>query len=175
MKTLPGPRIASDTALTRDDFHALARRLGSTPLRARKVGFVAARQAEQTQRIATLWNGSETENTSRPGDWIVTNLSPTQQPLRDRDGNLNTYVIAQDRFPQLYAPAGTGTPLGEVYKAKSTVWALRLPGGFDIVAPWGERQKAADGYLILKGDDVYGNNIETFDQTYELLPGQGVE
>lgn len=139
-------------------------------MRARKVGFVTARQAERAERVETQWNDKETENTARPGDWIVTNLSRAQEPLRDRNGNLNTYVISAGRFPDLYQLEGSTSPFGTIYRAKSTVLALRLPGGFDIVAPWGERQQAADGYLILNGDEVYGNNAETFDATYEVLP-----
>jgi hypothetical protein len=50
-----------------------------------------------------------------------------------------------------------------------TVDALHLSGGFDIVAPWGERQTAPDGYLILSGRQVYGNNAETFAATYEVV------
>lgn len=168
---LAGPRVVSDCELTRSDFQDLAQQLGIDPVRARKVGFVAARRATGTERIATLWNDRETENTARPGDWIVTSLSRTQEPLRDKNGNLNTYVISADRFPGLYEPTGTTTPVGVVHKGKATVLAFRFPRGFDIVAPWGERQKSADGYLILNGDEVYGNNVETFGATYEILAG----
>jgi hypothetical protein len=49
--------------------------------------------------------------------------------------------------------------------------AIRLPGGFDIAAPWGERQQAPSGYLILSGGEVYGNNAETFAATYEPVRG----
>ncbi len=41
--------------------------------------------------------------------------------------------------------------------------ALPLPGGFDILAPWGERQTGASGYLLLNGDEVYGSSHEAFD------------
>ena len=29
-------------------------------------------------------------------------------------------------------------------------------GGFDLVAPWGERQAAASGYLLSNDADIYG-------------------
>jgi hypothetical protein len=45
--------------------------------------------------------------------------------------------------------------------------AIRLPGGFDIAAPWGERQRVPSGYLILNGSEVYGSNAEAFRATYE--------
>ena len=46
--------------------------------------------------------------------------------------------------------------------------ALSLPGGFDIVAPWGERQTGASGYLLLNGDEVYGISRDAFEATYEF-------
>jgi hypothetical protein len=42
---------------------------------ARKTGYAAARMAAEIETVETLWNGKETVNTARPGDWIVTNLN----------------------------------------------------------------------------------------------------
>jgi hypothetical protein len=79
-------------------------------------------------------------------------------------------VIAGARFKELYEPAESAGKDGRrIYRAKGSVLALRLPGGFDIAAPWGERQLAPAGYLILNGQEVYGNNAETFEATYEVL------
>ena len=166
-------RFAADRKLTSADFAQVAKDLGVTPVRARKIGFVAAHRATATERVDTHWNGKETSNTAQPGDWIVTNLSPQQTPLTDRDGNFNTYVIQANRFADLYestgAPSSAPGALGPVYRAIAVVHALRLPGGFDIVAPWGERQQISDGYLILNGEEVYGNHAETFEATYETV------
>jgi len=49
------------------------------------------------------------------------------------------------------------------------VSALSLPGGFDILAPWGERQTGASGYLLLNGDEVYAASRAAFDATYEVI------
>jgi hypothetical protein len=171
MGSEPVTSFTAERPLTPRDFDQLATKLSVTPKRARKIGFVAAAQTTTVRRIDTEWNGKETTNVANPGDWIATNLSPQLAPLRDRDGNLNTYVIPAARFPDLYEPTATRIALGDVYMAKSVVLALRLPGGFDILAPWGERQRAASGYLLLNGDEVYGNNAETFEATYEVLPG----
>ncbi len=84
---------------------------------------------------------------------------------------MNTYVIAADRFQSLYEATDGRNPHGAIYRAKGVVEALHLPGGFDIVAPWGERQQAPSGYLLLNGHDVYGNNAETFRATYKPLSG----
>ncbi len=161
--------FVSDTQLTEADFQRLAARPGFDLFRARKIGFVAATRATAQQFVETRWNGCESSNTAEPGDWIATNLSAARQPLRDGDGNLNTYVIRADKFPALYEPLGTNSELGPVFKARASVRALRLPAGFDILAPWGERQTAPSGLLILNGDEVYGIATEPFEQTYEVV------
>ena len=160
-------RLEAHAVLTPADFERIGKETGRRPLRARKIGFVAARQASRLEPVETSWNGKETTNTARKGDWIVTNLSPQRDVLRDRDGCVNTYVIRAERFPSLYEPTGAQNEFGAVHRAKSVVEAIRLPGGFDIMAPWGERQTAPSGYLLRNGSEVYGNNAETFAATYE--------
>lgn len=161
------PRLEADAALTELDFRAVAGQLGTPAVRARKISYVAARQAESEQVIDTRWNGKETTNIAHPGDWIVTNLSPERKVLIDGEGNENTYVIAADRFADLYEPAEED---GRVYRAKGVVEAIAVRGGFDIVAPWGERQMAPAGYLMFNGREVYGCHAEIFAATYEVVP-----
>jgi len=36
-------------------------------------------------------------------------------------------------------------------------------------APWGERQRARAGYLLLNGTEVYGSNATTFAATYQVI------
>jgi hypothetical protein len=163
-------RLEADAALTPADFERIANEPERRRLRARKTGFVAARQAAKPEVVETRWNGRETTNTARVGDWIVTNLSPQQKPLHDSDGHANSYVILAERFADLYQPTGAQSRYGAVYSAKGVVVAIALPGGFDIVAPWGERQTSPSGYLLCNGTEVYSNHAETFEATYELLP-----
>lgn len=162
-------RLKADAALTPADFERIAKEPGRRRLRARKVGFVAARRAAKPEAVETRWNGRETTNRARVGDWIVTNLSPQQKPLRDGDGHVNTYVIPAERFADLYEQTGAQNEFGAVHRAKGVVDAIPLAGGFDIVAPWGERQSAPDGYLILNGEEVYGSHAEAFAATYEVV------
>jgi len=166
-------RLVADTVLGPDDFRRIAGQVGGERLvRARKTGLVAARKASRRQVVETRWNGTETTNTANRGDWIVTNLTPDAQPLRDAEGQLNVYVVSAERFAGLYEPTGTKKRrLGAVYRATSTVEAILFPGGFDILASWGERQVAASGYLIRNGGSVYGNHAQTFAATYEAVPG----
>lgn len=164
----PGrPRLSAPSGLADGDFEKIARELGTLPFKARKTGFVAAREAHKRERVDTFWNGKETENVAQPGDFVVTNLSPTKSVLRDGDGHANTYVISRAKFAKLYAADRGKTEFGDVYRAIGTVEAIFLAGGFDILAPWGEPQRAESGYVLKNGKEIYGNNKDTFEQTYE--------
>ena len=165
-------RLEADAVLTPADFQSIAEELGSPPLRARKIGFVAVGKATKSEVVETRSNGKETTNTARPGDFIVTNLSPQRTVLRDRDGNLDHYVIAAARFVDLYEPAGGESEQGPVFRAKGVVSAIPLPGGFDIAAPWGARQTAASGYLLCNDTEVYGASRSAFEATYGVWKGR---
>ncbi|MEL6979323.1 MAG: hypothetical protein AAGM38_11690 [Pseudomonadota bacterium] len=168
--------FVSDEILDADAFWALAKRRGETPKRARKAAKIAARRAAKTEPVVSHWNGEETRNVARPGDYIATSLDAEGRPLRDDAGALNRYVIAAETFERSYTSAAIGalseTQDGAIYAKTETVLALPLPEGFDIQAPWGERQRAEKGYLLLSGAEVYGNQADTFEATYEVLePG----
>ena len=160
-------RLYSDSKLTADDFAMIARALGTAPLEARKIALVAARQAAAPEHIVTLWNGKESEAMAAPGDFVVTYLDRGgQQALRDDDGHCNTYVIAKDRFPELYERGRGTSEWGDVYRPRSRIRALRLGAGFDILAPWGERQTSAEGYLAENGGEIYGIAGQIFEDSY---------
>jgi hypothetical protein len=165
------PRLRSAAVLTAADFRKVAKQLGCQPLRARKIGFVAARKAKKAETVETRWNGKETTNKARRGDYVVTSLTAKRTPLRDGDRELNAYVIRARKFATLYEATGATSKLGPVYRAKAAVLALRVRGGLDILAPWGNRQVVPDGWLILSGGEVYGNNTQTFAATYEEVAG----
>lgn len=162
------PRLICENTLSRDDFARIAADLGVQPLKARKIGFIAARRAVASIKIETHWNGKETEGIAEPGDWIATNMTPQRTLLQDEAGHLNIYIIKPDRFDDLYARDKGANAQGAIYRAISEVRALFLAGGFDIEAPWG-RQNASAGYLLDNGKEVYGNAKETFEATYQAL------
>ncbi len=165
-------RLIADRRLWREDFFSIARTLRRVPFCAYKVGEVAARIARKRERIQTFWDGVETVNIARKGDFIVTNLGPDRDALRGPDGALNSYVIREERFAELYEPVGIDTFFGPAHRARGGVRAYRLIGGFDIVAPWGERMAAESGFLILNGDDVYGAHRDAFHRSYAQAPGR---
>lgn len=169
----PKPRLLTTEVLAPSDFGAIAKHLGCAPIRARKIGLVAARRALEPVTIETRWNGKESVAAAAPGDWIVVNMTPDRKLMRDGDNALNVYVIRADRFPALYAPDEGSTEQGDIYRAVSEVEAIHFPGGFEIMAPWGEFQRAPNGYLLSNGTDVYGNAEETFQLTYRTLTTDG--
>ena len=162
-------RLVSPSILEQVDFHKVADRLGVTPFKARKIGFVAARTAQEPEVVQTCWDGKETTNTARAGDWIVTNVTPDRKILRDRTDHANTYVIKAETFDSLYERTTGANEFGQLFKARNQVDAVYLSGGFDILAPWGQKQIAKAGYLLSSGHDVYGDNSNTFDATYEVV------
>ena len=166
----PGGRIVSGVRLDEEAFREAARGLGAAIRRYRKTGRVAALTATERQTVVTYWNGEETSNTAEAGDMLVTTLDAGGLPARDRDGHVNTYVIGPARFEALYR--GTGEPApqpeyGALLEARGEVEAFAAPGGFEIMAPWGEMERAETGYLVLNGGDVYGVAGEVFERTYK--------
>ena len=159
-------RLTAQQSLTSEDFRAIGRRLGKAPMKARKIGRVAARRVEARQAVETRWNGKESQNVAEPGDWLVTSLAQDGSVLRDNDGHVNTYVIKAEKFSELYEPTTEAHEFGTVYRAKGIVEALFLSAGFELMAPWGEMQRADVGYLLLNGTEVYGNHRDVFDATY---------
>lgn len=174
-----GARFVSRAPLDAEAFWAAAERLGRPVYRFRKTGRVAARRAARLEPVLTHWNGVETTNTAHPGDYVVTTLDRRGAPLEDGSGALNQYVVDADRFPALYrattARSRNGrSHFGRTYTPRADVQAFFLREGFDIVAPWGERQVADRGYVLLNDDDVYGNHQDTFNATYRRLgPARG--
>lgn len=159
-------RLTAIDKLTAGDFAELARQMGVAPMRARKTGFVSARRALKEEQVTTHWNGKETTALAQPGDMIVANLTPERKVMRDAGGHANIYVIIASKFPELYEHDMGATEYGTVYRARGVVDAIFMNGGFEILAPWGEIQRAEAGYIVKNGDEVYGNHKDTFEKTY---------
>lgn len=187
-------QVVSDRILSADDFLAIESELktkGIEAFDARRTGFVSAQQVGEGGRIrvATSFDGVETENWAEPGDWIVANMDKSfdnQQPpnsdisvaeshvVRDEAGSYDRYVLKPQNFAKRYEATSHRTSQGVVYRSKTPqhpVRAVALPGGFDIIAPWGERQRRSVGYLLLSHGDVYGIYGPSFDMTYERTDG----
>lgn len=97
-------------------------------------------------------------------------MTHKKQPMRDTEGRVNTYVITASRFVELYEISEERTELGVICwsRSKVEVEIFELPEGFDILAPWGNRQTAEKGYLVLNSNDVYGIHADIFANTYSI-------
>ncbi len=112
--------------------------------------------ARKRQRIVTRINGTkETSNTAKPGDKIVTG------PFGER------YIIGASKFRQLYARDRAH----DRYVSKARVQALKLKQNIEMVAPWGEKQRALKGGYVVrrvgKARDVYLIEEAAFKKTYK--------
>ena len=112
--------------------------------------------AAKREEVVTRLNGAEeTRNIARPGDYIITG------PHGER------YVIGAAKFKSLYQ-LEEGRPAR--YRAKGRVRALRLEEDTELVAPWGEKQRAAKGGVVVqrvgKPAEIYLIDGRVFDETY---------
>lgn len=161
-------RIVASETLGLRDFLQIAIEISTPATKARMAGRIAAHQTTEALRVETRWIGKECVSDAVPGDWIVTALGPDGNPLIGRDGAANIYVIRESRFLDLYEPSNAGDSGRAVFRPKGAVEAIRLPGGFEIMAPWGVLQQSDDGWLLANGTDVYGIHRDTFAATYEI-------
>jgi|GEM_PF-5004367 len=173
------PRVVANRILSADhDFDMLIRDLkefNCIPFKAIKTAPVSARQVQHEEEIVTHFDGLETKNIAEPGDWVVTNMDAGGQIIRDVQCHTNTYIIREDKFSQLYQSGKGVTEFGEIYRPQNEAFieALYLAGGFDIVAPWGERQRTSTGFLVRKAGEVYGIHSGAFGQTYQRIDSEG--
>jgi hypothetical protein len=112
--------------------------------------------ARKRQRIVTQINGTkETSNTAKPGDKIVTG------PFGER------YIIGANKFRQLYVRDRAH----DRYVSKARVQALKLRQNIELIAPWGEKQRALKGGYVVrrvgKARDVYLIEEAAFKKTYK--------
>ena len=87
------PRLVANAALSRADFEDIANQLGTKPVQAHKTALIAARPAKKGERVDTQWNGSETINAAKQGDWVATSLTTDGKVLRALD---KTEVLPRD-------------------------------------------------------------------------------
>ncbi|MBU6486249.1 MAG: PGDYG domain-containing protein [Burkholderiales bacterium] len=108
------------------------------------------------QEVMTMIDGiEETRNIAEPGDAIITG------PKGER------YVLTPEKFSKMYEQ-DPNEP--NRYRAKNVIRAIQLSESVELVAPWGEIQKALPGGRIAQAEtdetDVYLIEREAFEMTY---------
>lgn len=113
----------------------------------KKQGNVEGRPAVVGEKIATvLASGvTETNNTAKEGDWIMTNPSGEQ------------YIIAEAKFLSRYE----ATETSGVYQAKGYCRAIKNPFSVpvEIIASWGSPQTGDENCMFADVCDADGNNM----------------
>ncbi len=131
-------------------------------------------EAYQTQEVKEIVSktkyGIETYNTSKPGDYIVTNLTEAKEQ----------YIVSEQKFNERYTHlrdlgnrSALYAPIGKVFAIQVTqdiIYKLALPVFFYIQAPWNDKQYVSLGdYLVcpLTYDEIYRIGYDEFLETYK--------
>ncbi len=113
----------------------------------KKQGQVQGRPAVVGEKIATVLasGATETTNTAKEGDWVMTNPSGEQ------------YIITEAKFLGRYE----ATETEGVYQAKGYCRAIPNPFGHpvEIMASWGEPQTGDENCMFADVCDADGNNM----------------
>ena len=148
------------------------------PIEAEKFARIIARQGNVGE-VVVSWSvdkdGNEIKekedvvtldkDTNNPG-WIATKLDENGYPLKDKNGHLNQWIIADSTFKKKY----------EIDEQNPSVFKpvggpqifVQIPDNI-ILEQWGSEMKiAAGGYInITKVDDMYGISERDFNDTYK--------
>jgi hypothetical protein len=136
----------------------------------RKVQPVLARQADQTETVATVTrDGLETVNRAKPGDFIVQNMTEAGEK----------YVVDADKFDGKYEYIGPEKDGWHKYQPNGRVLAVELskdclehlcmPEEFEFMTAWNEKMVAKAGdFLACPPDcsEVYRIARQEFFETY---------
>lgn len=133
---------------------------------------IQARIAKEAEEIITVLDDiKETSNTANAGDYIVKNLTHSEE----------TYIVPREKFPKLYTFSKTLDDTWSEYQPKGRVQALAVTpellsrlkqtSPFSIVAPWGEKQRVEiNDYLVTplpNQNEIYRVSHSAFKDTYQ--------
>ena len=101
--------------------------------------------AQEAHDLVTMINGvEETRNRAEPGDHIVTGSQGER------------YIIKAAKFASLYEQDPSNP---DAYISKNVVKAIRLSENTELTAPWGEKQRALAGGVVVQSllnhNDIY--------------------
>lgn len=105
------------------------------------------------------------ETTKNPG-WVVTKANSTGEPVIDKNGHKNEWIIEDSVFQKKYEADSENKG---IFKPKGGIqWFVKIPENI-ILNQWGSDMKIAKGgYInITNADDMYGISQRDFDDTYK--------
>ena len=141
--------------------------------RYRKFQRILARPAEVGEVVVSVTSsGVETENRACQGDFVVRNLTAAMED----------YIVSSSKFFERYTFVAEEENGWRLYQPRGEVFALEIQmvvlvllsrtSPFEIMAPWGEPQRAELGdFLVAPPDysEIYRIARQEFFQTYKLV------
>ncbi len=160
------------------------------PRKAEKFARIAARPGVEGEKV-TSWSVDQDgnpivekvayvsldEKTKKPG-WVATKLGDDLQPVVDKNGHKNQWIIGDEKFQKKYELDRTGEYT--IFRPTGGVQIFVQITEDIIVQQWGEEMKIAKGgYInITNVNDMYAISKRDFDDTYRFVdgaPGQQVK
>ena len=147
-----------------------------TPFEAEKFARIIARQGVVGETVISWSVDSEgkelkekedvvslDKETEQPG-WIATKLDENGYPVKDKNGHLNQWIIADSVFKKKYE-----VDTKDTYKPTGAIQIFVEIKDNIILEQWGsEMQIAAGGFInITNIDDMYGISSRDFNDTYK--------
>ncbi len=130
---------------------------GTPIIQAIKISYVKAYQATKEEKIITILRNqtTETQNTAKPSDWIITNPDGEQ------------HIVTNENFMKKYIATKNG-----YFKATDNVQKfIEIPFDISFICAWDEKQFIAKGGMlnISNLDDIYGVAKDEFRKNYQIV------
>ena len=123
---------------------------------------VLAKVALGGEHIVTITgDGKETQNTAKPGDYIVQNMTTAKEQ----------YIISAEKMLKRYQKLAdvVTEPGWELWKAVGQVRGVEYTGPLvEIMATWGETMPLKPGDMVVTpdGNEIYRIARKEFEETY---------
>ena len=119
--------------------------------------------SERVEREGIVERDAET---GQPG-WIATKVDSNGNPVIDRNGHTNQWIIKDSVFRRTYEPSKLGDNL---YQKKDVQTLVQIPDNIEFENKYGEVMNvAAGGYInITDVSRMYGVSERDFNDTHEL-------
>jgi hypothetical protein len=152
----------------------------SEVISAKKVGNTIAVKGVPGQEVITYEVNKETgeeyiertakveidPETNEPG-WILTKTGNDNQPVVNRFGHTNNYIVTDSKFNAMYEPSVDGPGL---YSKKQIEMFIQSPEDITFETKYGQMVVPRGGYIKVSDlERISGISEESFLQTYQVI------
>lgn len=148
--------------------------IGTNKVKARKMGYILVRLAKDGEEIITYATdgGVETKETARLDQIVVTSADYDGNPVIDKNGHVNEYLMNQETLLKKYEKIREG-----FYKPKGGVQTFaKLDEDVTVLVPWGKGGSLVPQYVDVGGvlnitneEDIYGISSKDFAKSYKIV------